>query len=147
MSKHHLRGEAATLRVWLDGSELLPGPSQRIFNHSSEFNWGYGGSGPAQLACAIALALTRDKSLAVAIHQRVKDRIVVHLPGGQDFDDVWIESDGLSVLPSTTPVIEPNAQNPAAPPRSEQSYLRVYDKTDDPGKIRWESEEVTDAGV
>lgn len=54
-----IRGEWATKRVWLDDQELLPGPSQKVINHSPDgFNWGYGGSGSAQLALAIMLAVT-----------------------------------------------------------------------------------------
>ena len=54
--KHKLRGEASTRRVWLDGKELLPDDSQVYRNHSPDgFAWGYGGSGPAQLALAVML--------------------------------------------------------------------------------------------
>jgi hypothetical protein len=54
-----IRGEWKTRRVWIDDKELLPGPSQKFRNHSPDgFNWGYGGSGPAQLALAIMLAVT-----------------------------------------------------------------------------------------
>jgi len=36
--------------------ELDPKPSQKINNHSPDgFSWGYGGSGPAQLALALLL--------------------------------------------------------------------------------------------
>lgn len=35
---------------------MLPiAPSRTIRNHSDEFNWGYGGSGPSQLALALLL--------------------------------------------------------------------------------------------
>lgn len=30
-------------------------PSQGVYNHSTEFEWGYGGSGPAQLSLALLL--------------------------------------------------------------------------------------------
>lgn len=59
MSKHTLKGIWRTRQVWLDGELLDPRPSQKVYNHSSDgFNWGYGGSGPAQLALAIVLKLT-----------------------------------------------------------------------------------------
>lgn len=36
--------------------DLDPGPSQKLRNHSPDgFEWGYGGSGPAQLSLAILL--------------------------------------------------------------------------------------------
>lgn len=54
--KHILKGEAKTRRVWLDGKELLPDESQAYRNHSPDgFAWGYGGSGPSQLALAVML--------------------------------------------------------------------------------------------
>ena len=43
----------------MGGEHQLPiEPSQRIRKHSIEFSWGYGGSGPAQLALAILLDVT-----------------------------------------------------------------------------------------
>lgn len=58
VTKHTLKGQIATRQVWLDGHELDPKPSQKMINHSPDgFNWGYGGSGPAQLALAIILEL------------------------------------------------------------------------------------------
>jgi hypothetical protein len=56
--KHKLRGKANTRNVWLDGKLLTPEDSQTYRNHSPDgFSWGYGGSGPAQLALAIMLEL------------------------------------------------------------------------------------------
>jgi hypothetical protein len=51
-----------------------------LANHSpTGFEWGYGGSGPAQLALAIlADALADD--IAVAIHQRFKFQVIARLP-------------------------------------------------------------------
>jgi len=55
---HTLEGDKDR-NVKLDGKLLDPKPSQAIINHSPDgFNWGYGGSGPAQLALAIMLELT-----------------------------------------------------------------------------------------
>jgi hypothetical protein len=59
MSKHRLTGDYESREVYLDGKWLDPRPSQKCRNHSPDgFNWGYGGSGPAQLALAIMLKLT-----------------------------------------------------------------------------------------
>jgi len=53
-----LKGDFETRRVWLNGKELHPKRSQKVWNHSPDgFNWGYGGSGPAQLSLAICLEL------------------------------------------------------------------------------------------
>lgn len=57
-----LKGEWATRRVWLNGKEIFPSKSQKVYNHSPDgFNWGYAGSGPAQLALAICIELFGSK--------------------------------------------------------------------------------------
>jgi len=59
---------------------LDPKPSQKIINHSPDgFNWGYGGSGPAQLALAILLKF-EDKEFARNNYQKFKWDIVANLP-------------------------------------------------------------------
>lgn len=51
-----ITGEAVSRIVTVSGKQLDPRPSQKVRNHSPDgFNWGYGGSGPAQLALAILL--------------------------------------------------------------------------------------------
>jgi hypothetical protein len=62
-------------------SRLDPGRSLRINNHSPDgFEWGYGGSGPAQFALAILLDLTDDGDLAESLHQEFKRRFVATAP-------------------------------------------------------------------
>jgi hypothetical protein len=68
-------------QVWrVEGNRrtrLDPRRSQKLFNHSPDgFEWGYGGSGPAQLALALVLDALDDDRRAVAIHQDFKFRIV-----------------------------------------------------------------------
>ena len=59
--------------VTKDDDILDPTPSQKIWNHSPDgFNWGYGGSGPAQLALALLYDVTKDKDIAVRLHQEFK---------------------------------------------------------------------------
>ena len=49
--------------VMFGNVQLDPGPSQQLYNHSpTGFEWGYGGSGPAQLALAILFQVTDDGS-------------------------------------------------------------------------------------
>lgn len=56
---------------------LDPAPSQTLWNHSPDgFQWGYGGSGPAQLALAILLDATGDSEKAVQWHQSFKTQFV-----------------------------------------------------------------------
>jgi len=48
-----------------------------LFNHSPcGFEWGYGGSGPAQLALAILCKVMHDDERAVRLHQPFKFRVV-----------------------------------------------------------------------
>ncbi len=60
-------------RVTVNGIQLDPRASQKIWNHSpTGFEWSYGGSGPAQLALAILFDVTKDRHLSVRHHQRFK---------------------------------------------------------------------------
>jgi hypothetical protein len=75
--KHSLKGNYNTREVWLDGQLLDPEPSLAIRNHSPDgFAWGYGGSGPAQLALAIMLELTGKAEG----YQEFKWKVVAGLP-------------------------------------------------------------------
>lgn len=80
--RHRLDGDAESKDVFLDGHHLDPRNSQKYHNHSSEFNWGYGGSGPAQLALAVTLALTGTS----AGYQDFKFAVIAYLPQGKDFE-------------------------------------------------------------
>lgn len=53
-----IKGNWITREVWIDGVLLRPEASQKVRNHSPDgFCWGYGGSGPAQLALAIMMTI------------------------------------------------------------------------------------------
>jgi len=80
--KHTLKGKWNSRKVWLDGWELLPFRSQKIINHSPDgFNWGYGGSGPAQLALAIMLEIKGKPDY----YQELKWDLIAKLPQ-EDFE-------------------------------------------------------------
>lgn len=65
---------------------LDPKESQGVINHSPNgFNWGYGGSGPAQLALAILLRFCR-KDEAIKLHQPFKWDVIAKLPADKDFE-------------------------------------------------------------
>ena len=50
-------------------------------NHSpTGFEWGYGGSGPAQLALALLADVLKDDERALALHQRFKFKVIGALP-------------------------------------------------------------------
>ena len=52
-----------------------------LYNHSPNgFEWGYGGSGPAQLALALLADALGDDERALQLHQDFKWEIVASLP-------------------------------------------------------------------
>lgn len=57
-------------------TKIIPlpiGPSLAVCNHSpTGFNWGYGGSGPAQLALALLLDFTGSRDTATRYYQTFK---------------------------------------------------------------------------
>lgn len=80
-----LKGRLTTGEVWANGKPLSPERSLEVCNHSpTGFSWGYGGSGPAQLALAILLKyLSKEK--AVALYQDFKREVIARLPE-EDFE-------------------------------------------------------------
>ena len=67
---------------------LDPQPSQKIVNHSPDgFEWGYNGSGPAQLALALVLDVTGQPGVAAFVYQDFKDDFVARW--GREVDDRW----------------------------------------------------------
>lgn len=95
MNDYKIRGTWADRTVCIETGklgcqQLMPQKSQEILNHSPDgFSWGYGGSGPSQLALALLLyylpAGKKNEGLAVETHTMLKDDIISHLPQG-DFD-------------------------------------------------------------
>lgn len=56
-------------------------PRFDLRNHSATgFEWGYGGSGPAQLALALAADFLQDDEKAQDVYQDLKWKVVVDLP-------------------------------------------------------------------
>lgn len=50
---------------------------QWLRNHSPDGpNWGYGGSGPAQLALALVYAVYKDRDVAERVYQRFKFSVI-----------------------------------------------------------------------
>lgn len=57
--------------------ELPLEPSLKLYSHSPDgFQWGYQGSGCAQLALAILLDLTGEPKLSVRLHQEFKRHLI-----------------------------------------------------------------------
>jgi Family of unknown function (DUF6166) len=64
-----------------DGTCRALDPRHDLRNHSpTGFEWGYGGSGPAQLALALAADVLGDDDRAQAVYQRLKFKLVGSLP-------------------------------------------------------------------
>lgn len=90
MADKKIIGRMAERKVYIQDdqgklTELSIGPSQKLFNHSEEFCWGYAGSGPAQLALALLLRYTKDEKFAVNYHQEFKFDVIASLPQ-KDFE-------------------------------------------------------------
>lgn len=76
---------SATGEIWVDGRKLSPERSQEVVNHSpTGFSWGYGGSGPSQLALTLMLEFF-PKGKALQIHQDFKRKFIAALPQ-EDFE-------------------------------------------------------------
>lgn len=74
------RREGHGVVVTVDGRPL--NPRLDLWNHSpTGFEWGYGGSGPAQLALALLADCLGDDQQAVELHQEFKRQVVANLDG------------------------------------------------------------------
>ena len=94
-----------------DKERLTPKRSLDLANHSpSGFEWGYGGSGPAQLALALLLDYTDDEEVALAEYMAFKTEVVSQLEcrgsdgcwqlTGREIDAALRETVGEPVVPS-----------------------------------------------
>ena len=71
--------EGHAIRVTVNGRPL--NPRLDLWNHSpTGFEWGYGGSGPAQLALALLADHLGNDDAAVSLHQDFKSQVVASLP-------------------------------------------------------------------
>jgi hypothetical protein len=76
----HIDGYFQTREIFVNGKQLRPEASQAISNHSPDgFNWGYGGSGPAQLALALLMKFM-DVESSVRFYQLFKWNVIAKLP-------------------------------------------------------------------
>lgn len=110
-------GRTACIVVACRGSSmerlLTPGPSQSVREHSpTGFEWGYPGSGPAQLALALLLDFTQDREWALTHYQAFKNDYVAaweeprfSISGAEIV--AWLQRQGAAIsaglIPSSTP--------------------------------------------
>ena len=79
MKRYIGRREGHAVEVTVDGVPL--NPRFDLWNHSpTGFEWGYGGSGPAQLALAVLADHLADDEQAVRLHQSFKFAVIIKLP-------------------------------------------------------------------
>jgi Family of unknown function (DUF6166) len=80
-----------------DGQKSEPLPLRLdLFNHSpTGFSWGYGGSGPAQLALALLADALGDDDLAARLHQDFKFKVVACWPEGERW---WITAEQIAAV-------------------------------------------------
>ena len=95
MKRYEGRRQGHAAQVTVDGRPL--DPRLDLCSHSpTGFEWGYGGSGPAQLALALLADHTGDAEEAVTLHQDFKRLVVARLPfrrweiTGQQME-AWVE--------------------------------------------------------
>lgn len=76
----------------VDGANTKPLPWRLdLYNHSpTGLNWGYGGSGPAQLALALLADVLNNDELAVRLHQDFKFSVVANLGDSWTLDEAAI---------------------------------------------------------
>jgi hypothetical protein len=91
--KHYTGRRAPTgciVTVHQDGQEPRPlNPRLDLRNHSpTGFEWSYSGSGPAQLALALAADALGDDERAQDVYQHLKSKLVARLPS-----DAWTLSE------------------------------------------------------
>lgn len=73
-------------RVSDDARPIALNPRLDLRNHSpTGFSWGYGGSGPAQLALAILADYLDDDEQALRLYQDFKWKVIAGLPQGEDW--------------------------------------------------------------
>ncbi len=93
--QHRLALYSITRAVWLDGYQLNSKKSQLVINHSPDgFAWGYGGSGPAQLALAILIEIIGEEQ-AKQHYQEFKNNLIATLKIDESHEIIFCLSDYL----------------------------------------------------
>lgn len=74
-------GGEADVTVHDDGAVRRLDPRYDLVNHSPDgFEWGYGGSGPAQLSLALCADALGDGPKALRVYQYFKANVIARLP-------------------------------------------------------------------
>jgi len=105
MKRYEGRRIGLSVVVTVDGKPLKP----RLDLHSHSptgFEWGYGGSGPAQLALAILADHCERSEDALNLHQRFKWNVVAELPDSGWRLDSWDVDAAIDAIRSKEAVCE-----------------------------------------
>ena len=83
-------------------ADLSPEPSQDVVNHSPDgFNWGYSGSGPAQLALGLLLDGTENREIASKYYQLFKADAVAQFGENWEISEAsirrWLVDNGVNI--------------------------------------------------
>ena len=82
MKTYHGKRSGYAVDVTVNGRPL--DPRFDLWNHSpTGFEWGYGGSGPAQLALALLADYFADDQEALELYQRFKFAVIAGLRGNE----------------------------------------------------------------
>jgi hypothetical protein len=102
MKRYEGRREGYAAIVTVDGRRL--NPRRDLWNHSpTGFEWGYAGSGPAQLALGILADHCRNDEEALNFYQRFKWVVVAELP----YRGWTLTSDGIDAVLQKLRAAEP----------------------------------------
>jgi hypothetical protein len=105
MKTYEGRHEGRAAIVTVDGKRL--NPRFDLWNHSpTGFEWGYCGSGPAQLALAILADHCSDDELALNFYQRFKWAVIAELP----YRSWTLTSEQIEAVLNTLPDREPSVE-------------------------------------
>jgi hypothetical protein len=95
MKNIRVAGHFQTGHVYVDGLPLDLSKSLKHCNHSpAGFMWGYGGSGPSQLAFALMLELGFDVKTCFLNYQDFKWKYIASLPQ-EDFEMVLDSTENM----------------------------------------------------
>ncbi len=93
-----IEGDFFHNKVFVDGRTLNLKKSLKVRNHSpTGFNWGYGGSGPAQFALALLLLYVGPET-AQAYYQDIKFGWIAGLPRSDFIKTVNLQVIALEIL-------------------------------------------------
>lgn len=68
--------------VYIDGALISTANSRRLRDHAPDggVSWGYGGSGPSQLALALLLHFGATDDEALSWYREFKEEVIMNLP-------------------------------------------------------------------